>query len=107
MSVAVYKGDEIFPDTMQYRIFIEAVFVEVVDCSSFRAVPPDRNVLVQLANIAEHSIRLGVSVLKIVELVCYFLREVTATLFITNEPKSGVPRSVSVEVVDPVFERGF
>ncbi len=37
----------------------------------------------------------------------YFFGYVAATFFIANEPKPGVPCSVSVKIIDPEFERFF
>ena len=106
MSVTVYKGDEIFPDAMLYGIAIETVFVEVVEQICFGAVPPDSNVFVQFADVAKRSIRLSVHLVKIVKLICYFFRHLTATFFIANKPETGMPRSISIKIIDPVF-KGF
>ncbi len=45
--------------------------------------------------------------IKIVNLLRYIFRYLAATFFIANEPASGMPRSVSVKIIDPVFERFF
>jgi hypothetical protein len=62
---------------------------------------------VKVPDVAQDPFGLSVDLLKIVKLVGHFLRYFTATFFMGNEPESGVPGTVSVKIIDPVFEGFF
>jgi hypothetical protein len=44
-------------------------------------------------------------VIKVVEFFSYLFGQITAGFFIPDKPAFGIPWSVSVKIIDPVFKR--
>jgi hypothetical protein len=104
----MHKGGKISPDIMLNGIGVETVFVKVVERICFGAIPPKNNMPVQFADVTERSgCGRRVYLIEIINLISYFLRYLTATFFMADEPESGMPRSISVKIIDPVSKDFF
>jgi hypothetical protein len=105
VSVSVYKRNEILPHAMLNGVVAETVFMTVAEQPGFRTIPPDGYMPTKVPDVAKRSLAWRIMYLmKVVNLLCHFFGHIPTALFIADEPESGTPGSVSVKIVDPVFQ---
>ena len=102
------KGNDVLPPTVLHCMFAKAIFIQIAE--EVRSWTSDREVhlLVHVSDVAKcKRLARRMYSIKIVELVGYLLREVTATFLVGYKPKPSFPRSVAIKVFNPVYKCFF
>ena len=97
------KGDKVFPQAMQRCMATETVIVKVCEFFGSWSLHTKSHMAGKFAEVAE--LRVGqLLVIKVVELVGYFFGYIATTFFIANEPELCMPRSITIKIIDLIFD---
>src|SRR4051812_8937147 len=91
---------------MLYRVPVETVFMHIVERACFWTLIPESHMFVQFPDVGKFAIRFGMGLLKIIDFIGYLFGQFAAAFLVGNEPERSLPRSITVEVVDPM-EQGL